>query len=132
MTHSPSTLAGPATAGTIVLIGVVLSCLSVGTFQAAPSAHHDEWRRTAHGWERAAAWAKPASLSAKSNQPKRVSSSGFSGRFDTHPAALALVQLVGALTALAAFTPFSACVTAHRPHWKAVLARSFRASAFGS
>jgi hypothetical protein len=132
MAQAPLTLARVATAGTIVLIGVVLSCLSVGAFDPTPSVRRDDWRRTENGWERKSAWSRPAVLFAKRSLPKHQTTVSIHTRFDTHPAALALIQVVGALSALAAFAPLRALGKAHRPHWKATLARSFRASAFGS
>src|SRR5205823_5742326 len=53
------------------------------------------------------------------------------GRLDTHPAALALAQLIGTLLALMAFASPSASGQHREPGWLAVFARSFRASVFG-
>ena len=132
MSQAPLSLARVATTGTIMLIGAVLSCLSVGAFDPAPSVRSDDWRRTANGWELTSTWFRPIAPSAKDSQPKHHATASISTRFDTHPAGLALLQLVGGLTALAAFAPLPASATSHRPHWKVALARSFRASAFGS
>src|SRR4051812_36174438 len=132
MVQSSFTFARTLTAAAIVLIGVILSCLSVGAVNDAGPASRDDWRRTANGWERATAWSKPVLAAARINQPHYAGYRTFRGRFDTHPAGLALLQLVGALVALAAFRSSGAPATGRRPHWKAALARSFRASAFGS
>src|SRR4029077_16866982 len=103
MVQSPHTRARIAAAGAIMLIGAALSCLSVGAFSSAAPSHHDDWRRTANGWERTASGPKTAALPAKNNASQPATYREFHGRFDTHPAALALLQLVGALGALAAF-----------------------------
>jgi hypothetical protein len=132
MVRVPFTFARTLTAAAIVLIGVILSCLTVGAVNDARPASQDDWRRTASGWERATTWSKPVLAAARINQPQYAGYRTFRSRFDTHPAGLALLQLVGALIALAAFRSSGAPATGRRPHWKAALARSFRASAFGS
>src|SRR5262245_3068574 len=127
MAHAPLTHTRLAAAGAIVLIGLALSCLSVGGFGSPPPVRHDDWRRTAHGWERSTAWQIPAVPRLNANQSQKPKNTANQTRFDTHPAALALLQLVGALTALAYFTPTAAVKSTRGPHWKTALSRSFRA-----
>jgi len=132
MLKRPPTLDRIATVGAIVLIAAVLSCLSIGASSSGRPLPHDDWRRTAGGWERATAWPKPAVQWTSNRQSKLAKNRLSNGRLDTHPAALALVQLAGAIGALAASASSASRVRARRSHWKAILTRSFRASAFGS
>jgi hypothetical protein len=116
---------------TIMLIAAVLGSLTIGSYGSAPGAARDDWRRTANGWERAAAWPKSIAHSAANLRSQAPGKPIFQGRFDTHPAALALAELVGSLIALAVFASPSRAKTGHI-HWTTILSRSFRASAFGS
>jgi hypothetical protein len=116
----------------MTLVAAVVTGLTVGGAHSERSNRQDDWRRTAHGWERTIAWPKLPTESAKKSVRPLKSYRPWSIRLDTHPAGLALLQLVGGLAALAAFGPSRSAATAHRPHWKVILARSFRASAFGS
>jgi len=112
-----------ATATVLVICLLVTACLQVDLSRP------DEWRRTAHGWERSAAWL------VASGEPVEVAkgpSSHLSGkmRFDTHPIVLAFAQVVGTLLAL-----FAAAPGFGRPQGIGLLSaisRSFRASVFGS
>jgi len=93
----------------------------------------DDWRRTANGWERALHWevgASTFSLQATSQKPGH--SLAQPARVDSHPAVIALVELVFSLLGLYWFPFGSSAATAfHCPNWRALLVRSFRASAFG-
>jgi len=115
----------------IILLAAALATLTVGSFGSAPPTARDDWRRTANGWERAAAWPKAIAHSAANLRSQAPGTPIFHGRFDTHPAALALAELVGSLIALAVFASPSRAKTGHI-HWTTILSRSFRASAFGS
>jgi hypothetical protein len=117
----------------------LLSGLFAGIYGAGSGGQlksSDEWRRTANGWERS------GSLSSKTwiatNNPLAESSHRFTQqaardgrRSDAHPAALALVQLVGSMLALAVFGPRGRRILQETP-FSVLLARSFRASVFGS
>jgi hypothetical protein len=93
----------------------------------------DEWRRTANGWERIGHWQTTTASMALDRTPLTNSSPGaVIGRFDTHPAGLALVQLVAVLLALYSFPSRLHPSAASHDGWLTLLARSFRASAFGS
>src|SRR5262245_52137274 len=105
MSRAPLTNTRLAAAGAIVLTAIALSCLSVGGLGSPPTAGRDDWRRTAHGWERTTAWRISAAPDRKINPAQTSKKAAKYTRFDTHPAALAFVQLIGALTALAAFPP---------------------------
>src|SRR5262249_14208821 len=91
----------------------------------------DGWRRTAQGWQYVGTWESNASwrestpLSAVSKAP--APAARHHTRWDTHPAVLALAQVVIAIAALATF----AVQRQQRVSWPALIARSFRASAFG-
>jgi hypothetical protein len=87
----------------------------------------DDWRRTATGWEHVGHWEHPID---RFNLPLPAHSDK-AGRFDTHPAVLALLQLVVALLALNAFPRIPARAASSSGNLVALLARSFRASAFG-
>jgi hypothetical protein len=109
----------------------LLGGLCAGLFAAAigrPVKPIDDWRRTAHGWERTMTWARAhrdaAILSFKQASDKQA-------RLDTHPAALALFQLTAAMLALALFGPRGRTLLRKTPIFE-LLVRSFRASAFGS
>jgi hypothetical protein len=110
-----------AVIATVFAVGLAL--LS-GRPPAGPSG--DQWRRTANGWERKSDWqvsaiAYPSAVAPTARQ-----------RFDSHPAVLALVQVIGTLLAMHCF-PVGASQSASRgPNWLDLLGRSFRASAFGS
>jgi hypothetical protein len=96
----------------------------------------DDWRRTANGWERTSNWSSTAW--GATNRQVGESQTGFviralnhRRRIDAHPAALALLQLIGSMLALAAFSPRGREILTDRPFF-ALIARSFRASVFGS
>jgi hypothetical protein len=118
--------------GAIVLMASV-ACLFLGwVFLAGPKLQPDDWRRTANGWERNSHW--QASAAASDFRDSRVgpaTKGPRAGRIDTHPAVLALMQLVGALLALYAFPPRSSPSWLPGGRWSALLAESFQASAFG-
>jgi hypothetical protein len=111
----------------------VIGCALVGWLHLSPPIRSgDEWRRTADGWERTGHWEQQSSAGSAFERPLNAERMGKKVRFDTHPAVLALFQLVATFLALKAF-PYGRerSITA-AGEWKALLARSFRASAFGS
>jgi len=114
----------------IVAAFAVAGLLTVTAWPKSPAGNADQWRRTAAGWERATAWPIASGLRAVS-APLAASSAKASAhpRYDTHPAVLALLQIVGTLTALGIF---AAPAPQSIRGWLAVLTQSFRASAFGS
>src|SRR4051794_19927705 len=78
----------------IVAVCVVLMML----FQVDLSSRED-WRRTAHGWERSGPWLVAATGQIASSQ-KPTTKLPATARCDTHPVGLAFAQLVGTLLAL--------------------------------
>jgi len=113
---------------------VISGCLVIG-FSAPDRSlvkhdvQQDDWRRTANGWERISAWPTFTFDMAPRRPQPTPATPHAQHRFDTHPAVLALLQLVGVLLALVAFGSQS---SRNQEDWKSLLARSFRASAFGS
>jgi hypothetical protein len=112
----------------IVLVLVALAVLAASRLffepaAAHPSAADDLWRRTAHGWERVDAWQVPSATWREAARPASTY------RFDTHPAAIALVQIVAAAIALAFFPSRPGTAS---DSMQAAIARSYRASFFGS
>jgi hypothetical protein len=112
---------------TVVLL-VTLAVVAAARILSAPAGKpagtaDDSWRRTAQGWERTDSWQVPQAAAPATDRPLSAC------RFDTHPAAIALMQIVAAAAALAFFTnkPRPA------PHGvQATILRSYRASFFGS
>jgi hypothetical protein len=113
-------------------IGLCLLCVCWNGQNAARP--DDGWRRTENGWERIASWQSQAMATAKvPNYPAPPISAKTISRWDTHPAALALVQLAAVLFALLRL-PMSQgprTTTAHSTPIPQRIAKSFRASAFG-
>jgi len=93
----------------------------------------DEWRRTADGWQRIADWpsAKVSGRFVQASSARAVDRVQ-SARLDTHPAVLALVELVAILLALYSFPFGRQRPLTPRDGWIRFLARSYRASVFGS
>jgi hypothetical protein len=96
----------------------------------------DDWRRTAHGWERVSGWPhvarNPAITGlAASLPPVAKRSIHGTNPSDAHPAALALAQLVGSMLSLAGFSPRGRSFL-RETSFAMLLRRSFRASVFGS
>ena len=89
----------------------------------------DDWRRTAAGWERMNNWTVSASAAVFPLLADHQPAAAKSIRFDTHPGVLAFGELVVVLLALYAFRSSPMLPSVH--HWPTLLARSFRASAFG-
>jgi hypothetical protein len=114
----------------------LLSGLVAGMFVIDVGARvqsRDDWRRTVHGWEHNDRWLS-AARTRQSFEPPRAYAKGFAHngrRTDAHPAALALAQLVGSMLALAIFSPRGRSMLSETS-LTAILARSFRASVFGS
>jgi hypothetical protein len=108
----------------IAIAFVLVLALLSGRPHMTPNA--DPWRRTAHGWEQTTDW----QVSAIARPTATVTTAR--PRFDSHPAALALVQVVGTLLALYGFPVGASQPASGSRNWLDLLARSFRASAFGS
>jgi hypothetical protein len=126
----------------LILFGAYL--LTASGLTATPHANKsnssgtaDDWRRTANGWERTQSWSSPSAWSlfqtkatSAPAKPLRRPARSYT-RLDTHPAALALVQLLASIFALTLFrdpqqNPVRlSCLPD-------IIARSFRSSAFGS
>jgi len=117
--------------GAALMCGLIAGMLGVDVTTRLESG--DGWRRTAHGWERSDRWSSTTGTTQSSEPPptfyKRFAQNGR--RSDAHPAALALVQLVGSMLALAVFSPRGRSMLSQTP-LSTILARSFRASVFGS
>jgi len=117
-----------------LLGGLLAGLYAAGTGGQLKSS--DDWRRTARGWERSGHWTsndRPVfrkELAESSHRfTERFVESGR--RLDAHPAALALAQLTGSMLALAVFSPRGRSILKETP-FSVLLARSFRASMFGS
>ena len=126
--------------GAPLLILFAAYLLTSSHLTATPQVTTDDWRRTANGWERVHSWPTATSrswplfgihnekVSAPTVSPRAANRYS---RLDTHPAALALAQLLASVFALTLFS---------NPHQNPLcpaslltaIARSFRASAFGS
>ena len=111
----------------LVAAALLGACIFAFFHSYDSSASVDDWRRTATGWERSTHWQLPA---AQTQNPAQLSPNRR--RFDTHPAVIALTQLTAALLVLTAFPTGRSIVTADPTAWPTQIARSFRASAFGS
>ncbi len=104
--------------------------LTVAAWSKTPTSRADQWRRTSAGWERATEWPVFREIRTVSRPlPASAISKANDSRYDTHPAVLAFLQIIGVLAALSVFT-----VPAPQTFrgWRALLKQSFRASAFGS
>ena len=118
-----------------LVIGWTGVCLLCGMRHSPVATNADDgWRRTELGWEHVTSWSEPAMATAAvpvfhwpAPSPAKASS-----RWDTHPAALALVQLGVAFFALFAM-PADWRLTESMPlaRLPGLIARSFRASPFG-
>jgi hypothetical protein len=108
----------------------VAGLLTVTAGPKRPEGNADQWRRTAAGWERATQWPTAIGLAPdRTALTARSAKPATHQRYDTHPAVLALLQIVGTLTAL---RMFAAPAPQSFRGWLAMLSQSFRASAFGS
>jgi hypothetical protein len=107
-----------------IAIAIVMVCF------VCRNSHSDDWRRTASGWERMGNWTMNASAAVFPLLADHHPATAKASRFDTHPAVLAFGELVAVLLALYAFR--SSPILPAASQWPALLARSFRASAFGS
>jgi hypothetical protein len=107
---------------------LVLLAIAFLAFNLACLSPADDWRRTATGWQRMSDWSMSASTFALAADQTLPVARNI-GRIDTHPAVLALGELVAALLGLYAFR--SSRILPAARHWPALIARSFRASAFG-
>ena len=112
--------------GGLAIAAAILGWLLINSSDSSVSNTHDDWRRTANGWERTTDW--PRAAAAVSKQPRIRARSQPSIRFDTHPAALALGQLTAILLALFAWP---ASKRPAKTGWLSAITRSFRASFFG-
>ena len=115
-------------AGVALLVAVFLGFAFSSPERGATA---DTWRRTADGWERVGDW-RPAAPRARESLDQSRHVPETLPRLDTHPAVLALAQLVAVLLTLA-WRPKRASMPAN---WletlPAAISRSFRASIFGS
>jgi len=131
MPHSIHSYSSPAVALAIPLF--VAGCLIAQAFPFDRAGGGDDWRRTVNGWQRISTWQMAAATVTAANPartPDRPLGSKTT-RFDTHPATLALGQLILILLGLYAFPIHSSGTTKRADRWTPLLARSFRASAFG-
>jgi hypothetical protein len=114
----------------LVAAFAVTGFLTLTAWSKLPANNADQWRRTAAGWERSTQWPMASGSRAVSAPlPSSAAKTSTDERYDTHPAVLALLQIVGTLTALGIF---AAPAPQSIRGWLAVLTQSFRASAFGS
>jgi hypothetical protein len=115
----------------VVSLGFCLLCVCWNTPLASIS--DDGWRRTEHGWERIAVWQSRALATASVPvYPAPPPPEKATFRWDTHPAALAFVQLAIVLFALLRLPAGMQSRTPDRPvKLPELVAKSFRASAFG-
>lgn len=95
----------------------------------------DGWRRTSLGWERVDSWNALAQASSPIQALRATSSTtAKSRRWDTHPAALALIQLGAAVFALFSlplgWRPGESGISRWMARFPRAIAASFRASAF--
>ena len=126
------TQAPPPRLGFFALVGatgifvVICIFLSDSLHHSAQGAKSDQWRRTAQGWERISSWQLSRAYLDAAEAPKDPSK----WRSDSHPAALALLQI--ALIALGYYTfPPTRPPTNKSASWRVSLRNSFRASMFG-
>src|SRR5688572_25538602 len=113
----------------MIASALVGACIIALVDSPARPSSADDWRRTATGWERASHWRSPAILITSDEPARHVSNSG---RFDTHPAVIALLQLTATLFVLSAYPARKSVISENRIAFPTQIARSFRASAFGS
>jgi hypothetical protein len=111
-----------------LIAGTIGTLLIFPARHSQPTASADPWRRTAKGWEKIDSThaARPERVWQSATAPQR------SPRLDTHPAVVALGQILTVLLALAAFPPGRRQQAWAIESWSKAIRRSFRASAFGS
>src|SRR5437867_1344132 len=97
MVESSYILSRLAACGVIVLAIAIASCLAIGSFSAAKPVRHDDWRRTANGWERSSKWPKALQRTPPAKHPSSHDARRSPARIDPHPAVLALMQLTASL-----------------------------------
>lgn len=126
--------------GAPLLILFAAYLLTSSHLTATPQVTTDDWRRTANGWERVHSWPTATSrswslfgirnekVSAPTVSPRAVTRYS---RLDTHPAALALAQLLASVFALTLFRNAPQSPLRLSSLFEAIY-RSFRSSAFGS
>src|SRR4051794_28466138 len=114
-----------AVAAMVLLAGL----MGASRANAKPAA--DDWRRTSHGWERSSDWPKMARVHTTTRSLQSRAPTPSAARLYPHPAVLALFELAGSLLFLAAGRSGAKANTAS-PSLGTLVARSFRASAFGS
>src|SRR5262245_7961223 len=103
----------------------ILLALAATSQMATAQVADDGWRHTARGWERLDLYSHQVLAAPKLTEPV--------ARFDTHPAALALLQVVTIIGAMIAFPrPNVSRLGWINESWWEVFRRSFRASVFGS
>ena len=117
-----------------VIVGPIGFCLlCTGWNKPRATRADDGWRRTENGWERIAAWQNQATATASVPvYPAPPPPAHTTSRWDTHPAAVALVQLAIVLFALLRLPAGGRSSPPHRTaRLPQLIANSFRASAFG-
>jgi hypothetical protein len=118
----------------VFVLAAVLVGMATGTLLSVFStrgSHDDAWRRTASGWERVSGWQAQASNSMPA-RTARIDAGVPSARFDTHPAALALLQIGVVVGALAFYSRPPVEAQNQQASVPAIISRSYRASFFGS
>jgi hypothetical protein len=118
-----------------LIVGSTGICLLCGPWISPQTTSADDgWRRTERGWERVVASNQPAMATTTVpvfHSPPPLSAKS-SHRWDTHPAALALVQLTAGIFALFARPgSWRLSESSFLSRLPALIAKSFRASAFG-
>jgi hypothetical protein len=126
------TQASPPRLGFFALVGatgtfvVICIFLSDSLHHSAVAAKSDEWRRTAEGWERISSWHTPRASQNAAKSPNR----SLKWRSDSHPAALALLQIALIALGYSTFPPTQPPKNS-AASWRTSLRNSFRASMFG-
>src|SRR5262245_49423542 len=92
-----------AALGAVALVATVVGSLAIGLLATSQPTKQDDWRRTSNGWERASSWPRGLRWRVANERVHRAVPLAASTRFDMHPAALALAQLVATLLGLVAF-----------------------------
>src|SRR5262245_42092092 len=92
-----------AALGAVALVATVVGSLAIGSLATSHATKQDDWRRTSNGWERASGWPRALRRPVANERANSAVPRPASSRFDMHPAALALAQLVATLLGLVAF-----------------------------
>ena len=113
-------------------LGVFMSALSPSSAKNAATAD-DGWRRTTAGWEHTDVWNSGWASFFRRSPPVEGSPLKSAARYDSHPAALALAEIILIILGFYAF-PIRRAGTegGSAQSWQARIVASFRASAFGA